>query len=136
MLDGTTLNAGDIVTRADIDSGLLVYQPGEDINGSNAAAFDFQVQDNGGTLNSGIDTDTTANTVTIDIVAVNDAPNSADRLITIAEDTLYTFSTTDFQYTDVDGDQLSGIIIDSLPEVGILVLSGSPVVAGLSLIHI
>jgi len=43
---------------------------------------------------------------------------------------LHIFSTTDFQFTDIDGDQLSGIIIDSLPEVGMLVLSGSPVVAG------
>ena len=38
------------------------------------ATFTFQVQDNGGTANGGVDLDQTPNTITVNVTAVNDAP--------------------------------------------------------------
>ena len=69
-------------------------------------------------------------TITFNITSVNDAPDSGDKLITISEDTLHIFSTSDFQFTDSDSDQLAGIVIGSLPEAGDLVISNNPVVVG------
>ncbi len=72
--NGATFPAGNFVTAADIASGLLTYTPAAEANGAGAASFTFRVQDDGGTLGGGVDTDATANTITIDITAVNDAP--------------------------------------------------------------
>ncbi len=130
VLGNASLMAGDYVSRAEIDSGLFTYLPQSNANGAGVATFEFQVQDNGGTLNSGADTDATANTITFDIVSVNDAPEGGDNLITISEDTAYIFSQSDFPFTDTDGDQLAGITIGSLPEIGSLVLSNAVVGAG------
>jgi len=130
LLDNTPLVAGDSVSRAAIDSGLFVYMPEENVNGSDAASFEFQVRDSGGTTNSGTNTDSTANTISIDVVSVNDAPNSTDSQITISEDTLHIFSPSDFPFADVDGDQFAGIVIGSLPDAGSLLLANNPVVAG------
>ena len=46
------------------------------------ANFTFQVRDDGGTANAGVDLDQSANTITIDVTAVNDAPGGADTTIT------------------------------------------------------
>ena len=55
--------------------GLLVFAPDADENGDDYATFEFAVQDDGGTANGGVDTDPFANTITIDVTAVNDAPS-------------------------------------------------------------
>jgi VCBS repeat-containing protein len=76
-LDGVNVNAGDFISAADIAMGLLVFTP--DAGGSSHASFTFQVQDNGGTANGGVDLDQIANTFTIDAIArVNDAPVGQD----------------------------------------------------------
>ena len=62
------------VSAADLASGLLVFTPAQDANGNGYATLQFQVQDDGGTAHGGADTDPVANTITIDVTAVNDAP--------------------------------------------------------------
>ena len=71
---GETLVATNTVAVADITAGKLKFKPAADANGTGYDSFTFQVQDDGGTANSGIDTDPIANTITINVTAVNDAP--------------------------------------------------------------
>src|SRR5262249_20205995 len=56
-------------------------------NGAGYASFDFQVQDNGGVANGGVDTDPTPNTITVNVTPVNDAPVAAPDVATTDEDT-------------------------------------------------
>src|SRR5205085_2620373 len=71
-LNGVAVTAGQLVSVADINAGLLVYTPAANANGS--TAFSFQVQDDGGTANGGVNLDQSANTLTVNITSVNDAP--------------------------------------------------------------
>ena len=54
-LNGYAVMAGEFVSVSDIDAGLLVWTPGEDSHGDDLASLTFQVQDDGGTANGGID---------------------------------------------------------------------------------
>lgn len=71
-LNGTAVTANQSIAVADL--GNLVYAPVANANGTGYTTIGFKVQDNGGTANSGVDTSTTANTLTINVTAVNDAP--------------------------------------------------------------
>ena len=64
------------------------------------ASFTFQVQDDGGTANGGVDLDPSANTMTVDVTSVNDAPAGTDKTVTTLEDTAYTFTAADFGFSD------------------------------------
>ncbi len=55
------------ITKADLDAGKLIFTPVPSTSGTGYAGFDFQVQDDGGILNSGIDLDPAADTITIDV---------------------------------------------------------------------
>ena len=84
------VTAGYEVSAADIASGKLVYAPVGNANGTGYASFGFQVRDDGGTANSGVDLDQVVNTITLDVTAVNDAPtllSATATLASVAEDT-------------------------------------------------
>jgi trimeric autotransporter adhesin len=87
-LNGVDVLAGQVVSVADINAGLLSYSPAANLNGTAVANFTFQVRDSGGTANGGVDEDASANTLSIDVTAVNDAPVLADTALTltVAED--------------------------------------------------
>jgi hypothetical protein len=72
-LNGANVSAGQAVTLADLNGGLLTYDAPAG-SGNSHPTFTFQVQDNGGTANGGVDTDPTPNTYTFDIAAANAAP--------------------------------------------------------------
>ena len=74
-LNGTDVTAGQYVSAASIASGLLVFHPAANGNGTPYTSFTFQVQDNGGTANGGADLDASPNTLTFNIAAVNDTPS-------------------------------------------------------------
>ncbi len=74
LLNNSAVSVGDFITLADINSGLLTFQPVADQFGDAYASFTFQVRDDGGTASSGLDTDQIANTMTIDIAPDNVAP--------------------------------------------------------------
>ncbi|MEZ5902943.1 MAG: hypothetical protein R3D88_06510 [Alphaproteobacteria bacterium] len=74
--------------------------PVPDENGPAYADFTFQVRDDGGTADGGVDLDSVPNTITIDVVSVNDAPEGTDTTLTTNEDVPYTFSAADFGYSD------------------------------------
>ncbi len=129
--NGVAVNAGDTISAADIAANRLVFTPVANANGAGYANFTFQVQDDGGTANGGVDLDATPNTINIDVTTVNNAPSGTDNTITTLEDSPYTFSAGDFGFTDpLDGDNLLGVKITTLPGAGILTNNGVAVNAG------
>ncbi len=72
----------------------------------------------------------TAVTSTVSITATNDAPTSSDKTVSVNEDSSYTFTVSDFNFSDVDSaDSLYMIEITSVPFVGRLTLNGATVSA-------
>ncbi|MDO9006146.1 MAG: cadherin-like domain-containing protein, partial [Aquabacterium sp.] len=132
-LNGVAVSAGDFISAADIAAGLLVYTPGANDHGAGYASFTFQVQDDGGTANGGVNLDGTPRTMTVDVTSVNDAPVGTDTTVTTLEDTTYTFTAADFGFTDpsdVSAHALLAVRITTLPGSGSLTLSGVAVTAG------
>lgn len=66
-LDGNAVTAGQFITVADINGGLLVYTPVAGGYGQPYTTFTFQVEDDGGTANGGVNLDTTPRTLRIDV---------------------------------------------------------------------
>ncbi len=75
-LSGVAVSAGQDITAGSITAGNLKFTPAADTNGTGYAAFTFQVRDDGGTANGGVDTDPTPRTMNINVSAVNDAPSA------------------------------------------------------------
>src|SRR3712207_4393605 len=73
-LSGSAITAGQFISAADITAGNLVFTPAVNANGASYASFTFQVQDDGGTANGGVNLDQSANTITVNVTSVNDAP--------------------------------------------------------------
>ena len=69
-------------------------------------------------------------TITVNASGQNDAPTAANNTVTTNEDTDHTFSASEFGFTDVDGDSLDHVTIETLPSNGTLLLSGVEVSAG------
>ena len=91
------------------------------------------MQDDGGSLNGNVDLDPSANTITINVTAVHDAPAGADKTIAMPEDTAYAFALADFGFTDPNdspADNFQAVTITSLPGTGTLTLNGTPVNVG------
>ena len=69
-------------------------------------------------------TDTTGATTTADITitvtGVNDAPTASDNTVTTLEDTNHVFSTSEFNFSDVDDDGALNFKITSLEDNGAL----------------
>ena len=68
------VTAGQVISAADIASGFLTFTQ----TGTGTTDFTFQVQDDGGTANLGVDLDQSANTLTINIVPPNANPVAND----------------------------------------------------------
>src|SRR5690606_7003610 len=77
-LNGIDVTAGQFVTAAELADSQLVFTPAANANGNGYASFTFQVQDDGGTENGGINRDPTANTITFNVTPVNDAPDAVN----------------------------------------------------------
>ena len=71
-LNGTAVTLNQSIPVASL--GSLVYAPVANASGTSYATIGFKVKDDGGTANSGVDTSTTANTLTINVTTVNDPP--------------------------------------------------------------
>ncbi|MCG4451688.1 type I secretion C-terminal target domain-containing protein, partial [Pseudomonas sp. MMS21-TM103] len=91
--------------------------------GGTLPAVNLTVTDTGALTGTGSDTPA--------VTLVNDAPTGTDDVITLNEDTSYSFSADDFGFSDADiGDSLQAVRIDSLPNAGSLQLNGTAVIAG------
>ncbi|WP_075995483.1 DUF4347 domain-containing protein [Salaquimonas pukyongi] len=99
-LSGTPVTPGQAIAVADIPN--LIFTPATDRNGNGVGAFTFQVKDDGGTADGGIDTDQSPNTIQFDITPVNDAPvNTVPGAQMVTEDT--SLSIPGISVTDIDG---------------------------------
>ncbi|MCF6777431.1 Ig-like domain-containing protein [Thiotrichales bacterium 19X7-9] len=65
LLSGLPVMNNDVINVANF--GNLVFTPAPGDFGNNYASFDFQVTDDGGTVNGGEDTDQTPNTITFNV---------------------------------------------------------------------
>jgi hypothetical protein len=74
-LSGSPVSAGTTVSATDIIAGNLKFVPDAGETGSPHGSFTFQVVDNGGTANGGIDTDQTPNTMTVNVGVASTAPD-------------------------------------------------------------
>jgi hypothetical protein len=132
-LNGVDVTAGQSVAVADINTGKLKFFPDANENGTPYATFTFQVQDNGGTANGGVDLDQSANTITVNVNSVNDEPSGADKTVTTNEDTAYTFAAAEFGFTDPNdtpANALAAVKITTIATNGKLKLNGVDVTAG------
>ncbi len=133
--NGAAVSSGQSVSVADINAGRLVFTPAADASGTGYASFSFQVQDDGGTANGGIDLDASPHTLTVNVSAVNDAPAGADNTVTTTEDTAYVFSAADFGFSDAadsPANNFSVVRIGTLPAAGTLTNNGAAVSSGQS----
>lgn len=125
--------AGQLISFSDLNNVGLRYLPATNAKGSPYASFTFQVMDDGGTVNGGSDLDPSPNTITFNVLPVNDPPQSADSYLTLNEDYSYIFTATDFPFSDLYDDppnSLRAIRIVTLPSSGMLYENGSPVTYG------
>ncbi|WKN43072.1 tandem-95 repeat protein [Tunicatimonas pelagia] len=112
---GEALVDNDEITKAKLDAGELKFISAANGNGTGYDNFNFRVND--GTIDA-----TATNTITFNLAAVNDAPTAADNTVTTDEDTDYTFTATDFNYSDTESSALDHIEITTLPSEGTLFL--------------
>src|SRR5207249_193299 len=118
--NNTTLFSGQPAVSA---SGTLTYTPAANANGS--ATVTVQVHDNGGTANGGVDT-SAAQTFTITITPVNDAPVAVNDAYSVNEDTISTVAAPGVlgNDTDVDADPLTAVLVTG-PTHGTLTLAAN-----------
>ncbi|SFG48034.1 cadherin-like domain-containing protein [Neptunomonas qingdaonensis] len=90
--DGLAVTLGQSVSVEDIDNNKLIFAPAANANGSGYGNFTFQVKDDGGLGNSGVDTDPSAQVMSINVTALNDAPTTVDAAIAVDKNASQTFS--------------------------------------------
>jgi VCBS repeat-containing protein len=93
LYEGTAVATGQLIDASDIAGDELRFVPATNANGTGYANFTFQVKDNGGTANGGINFDPTPRTLTIDVTPVNDTPSFSSTAVTTAtEDSAYSYN--------------------------------------------
>ncbi|WP_430938495.1 hypothetical protein [Rhodovulum sp. YNF3179] len=110
-LGGDAVSEGAVIPVGEIPN-LVFHRTGEE-----NARIRFSVRDN---AEDPLFSETTYT------VFVNDPPESEDRVVTMDEDTTFTFSQDDFNFSDSGLDRLSALRIETLPERGTLALDGEP----------
>ena len=143
-LNGVAISANALITKTQLDNGNLTYDPGAAAVGSHPT-FTFQVQDNGGVTNGGVDLDQSPNTFTLNIGSANAAPTldlDADDSVTVGTgfSSAYTegaapaaISDTDVKITDADaGDDIRSATITITNAVTGDVLTAGALPAGIT----
>ena len=98
--NSVAVTAGQFVAVSDITAGLFKFTPAANASGSPYTSLTFQVEDDGGTANGGMNLDPSPKTMTINVTWVNQAPTGTSNTITTPENTAYTFATSDFGFSD------------------------------------
>ena len=107
-----------------------------DIAGANSSTYTLEAADLGKTIKVKVSFDddvgnaeTLTSAATATVIAPNTAPTAADNTVTTAQDTAYTFTATDFGFTDADtGAALASVKIVTVPTPGTLALDGTAVI--------
>src|SRR5207249_2179379 len=133
-LGGTAVAAGATIPALSLSS--LVYTAPTT---GTSATFTFQVQDNGGTANSGVDLDATPRMMTFSLFPTtppaNHAPAGTDNTVSTLEDTAYVFTTGSFGFSDPldnPANALNAVKVTTLPSAaaGTLTDGGAAVTLG------
>ena len=111
----TVVSTPDEGGSASISNGQIAYQPAANFNGTETFSY---------TISDGTVTDVA--TVTVTVTSVNDAPSAVDDSATVTEDTLDNQITVIGNDTDVDGDTLVVLAVNS-PANGAASLVGNTV---------
>ncbi|HEY2412753.1 MAG TPA: hypothetical protein VGI40_10950, partial [Pirellulaceae bacterium] len=131
--NGAAVVPGQIIPVADLASGLLVYMPlANAANPAGLTSFVYSYRDDGGVCWNPTEFQF-QHTAFINVMPVNDPPIGLDNIVTINEDSQYTFSAFDFPMTDpsdLPQNSLRAVRIDTLPSSGTLMLNGQPVQVG------
>ncbi|MBX9675551.1 MAG: retention module-containing protein, partial [Methylotenera sp.] len=101
-LSGFAVTAGQEISLANIPN--LVYTP--PLNSTASSSFTFQVRDNGGIANGGVDLDQSPNTISINITPVNDNPDAVPDTVSTPVDTPVILTPLNND-TDVEGAALT-----------------------------
>ncbi|PPC89794.1 MAG: hypothetical protein CTY35_14915, partial [Methylotenera sp.] len=101
-LSGFAVTAGQEISLANIPN--LVYTP--PLNSTASASFTFQVRDNGGVANGGVDLDQSPNTISINITPINDNPDAVPDTVSTPVDTPVILTPLNND-TDVEGAALT-----------------------------
>jgi len=122
LYNGTPVTLNQVVSAADISSGLLTFVPLANQSASPYDSFDFEVGD-------GTDFSAASYTLTIDVTPVNDPPTADNNTVSTVEDVTYVFAVADFtvNYNDTEGDAFAQIRVTSLESVGNLLYNGTPI---------
>jgi len=86
-LNGVAVAAGQVITVTDL--GQLVFTPASGRSGNGIGAFTFQVRDDGGTAQGGVDTAPSAHTVTFNIALDNTSVANTGQLLALGGAGLY-----------------------------------------------
>jgi large repetitive protein len=123
-LGGVDVTLGQVIIRADIDAGNLIFTPDADANGIGYSNFRFAVMDDGGTANGGVNIDPIPNTFSFNVTAVNDAPMAQADSYTVAENGVLNVAAAGVLTNDSDVD-LNPLraILESGPANGALTLN-------------
>ncbi len=112
-------NGINVTTNQDCnDVTKLVFTPAANANGNPYASFNFKVIDATNTLS------TSSYQMNLNVTPVPDNPTSANKTVTTNEDVAYSFLTSDFAFSDADGDVFSSVKIATLPANGTLQYNG------------
>src|SRR5204862_401597 len=135
--NGVAVAAGSSVRIAGVHVCTLVFTRAANTNGAGEDSFTFQVQDNDGTANGGVDLDPSANTITVNVASSNDALSRADKTVTPYLDTGYQFTAVHSFPTRRSSDLANALLavkITTIPTAasGTLTDNGVAVAAGSS----
>ena len=130
--DGVPYTFPATILKSEIDAARITFVPALNLVGS--ASFNFQLQDDGGTANGGIDTSASAQ-FTFNVINPHIAPQGADTVppVQILEDNSFAFggsNGSDFGFSDPGDsppDNFAGVFITTLPTNGSLTLNGAAV---------
>jgi len=123
-LNGIVVTTGQFVTVSDITASKLVFSPIANAKGAPYAGFTFQVEDDGGVANGGVNLDPTPDTLTINVTPVNDPPQALGDAYTVWQDIALNIASPGVlaNDTDIDSSTLTAIL-DSGPAHGVLTLN-------------
>jgi len=99
----------------------LVFKPLPQMFGTPLTIFRFRIKDTSGQLSE------TEYTVTCNVKGIKDPPTGSAFNISMEEDKIYNFKSSDFAFQDIDNDAFAGVVISSVPSSGKLTYNGSQI---------
>jgi VCBS repeat-containing protein len=109
------VTAGQFISLAGINVGLLKFSRVS--NDTTATSFTFQVKDDGGTADGGVDLDASPNTMTMNVTSVNDYPFIVNKEIKAGLAVDYTFTLADFEFNDARDNPANNFVSVKITEI-------------------